>query len=330
MSKKYKYDICGFPHCITVADNSTLLLDDKGDLKIDQDYMSLMNQVFKSFIKFAKKNNIRWICQGGTLLGAARDSNGFLYFDNDIDVITFFKQSFNTLCKLQDKETEDGYILKRSDIGFNYHKKGRLCPWVDVWVYEKRPNEDKYIIAGPIIRKKPTYTMNFFWPKEFIYEKEMNDQIEVPFESYTVNIPRNYIEVVKRHFSSDAMTRYVYDPNKENHLVTEVNLLYLITNLESRMRLYDIMYSLNSELKDKTLYNIWIGIVKIGAYIALNRYDENMKNQIVNELVDSKNSRNIFDDILLKPALKTNIDFLIKIYNVLENIEKIKRSAYNK
>ena len=320
MSKKYKYVICGVPHCITVAENSTLLLDDNGKLKIDQDYMSLMNQVFKSFIRFAKKNNIRWICQGGTLLGAVRDSHGFLYFDNDMDVITFYKQSFNTLYNLQDKETDDGYILQQSDIGFNYHKKGRLCPWVDVWVYEKRPNEDKYIIAGPIIRKKPTYTLNFFWPKEFVYENEFTGQIEVPFESYTANVPHNYIDVVKRHFSSDAMTRYVYDPNKERHLTTELKLFYLVSDIKSRMKLYDIIYSIDNMLDDEKFHNIWIGIQRICVYIAMNRYDQNMKNKIIDDLF---NSKNIFDDILWKPIIEKNVNLLIKFVTAIENIETI-------
>ena len=325
MSKKYKYDICGVPHCITVADNSTLLLDDKGDLKIDKDYMSLMNQVFKSFIRFAKNNNIRWICQGGTLLGAARDSHGFLYFDNDIDVIVLYKQAFNTLYNLQDIETDDDYILQQSDIGFNYHKKGRVCPWVDIWVYEKRPNEDKYIIAGPIIRKKPIYALDFLWPKEFIYGREMRDQIEVPFESYTVNIPRNYIDVVKRHFSSDVLTRYVYDPTKERHLTTEISLLYLFSDLKQRMSLYDIWYTIDNMLNDETYHSMCITINRLGIYLYLNRENKKMINEILDDFLMTKTNKSIFDNILLKPILNLNVDLLIKLIDNIEKIESFKK-----
>lgn len=44
--RTYKYDLDGVSHSITVTDNSTLLLDDRGELLIDYGYLNRMNVLF--------------------------------------------------------------------------------------------------------------------------------------------------------------------------------------------------------------------------------------------------------------------------------------------
>lgn len=251
----HKYSLDCIEHSIRCDNKSTMLLDKKGEPLIDQRHMAKMNKLFKSFIRFVKMNAIKWICQGGTLLGAARDSKGFLYWDNDIDIIVFYKQSYDLLYSLINKETKDGYVLEVADVGFIYHKKGCDYPWVDVWVYEQKPNDDRYIIAGPFVNKRATFILDIFWPKEYVYECEMKNAIYSQFESYHARIPSNWKAVVERHFGDNALTHYIYNPaNEQSHKMTMENKVWKCITIERRQQIIDLLCSAPSTTTD--IYNL--------------------------------------------------------------------------
>jgi hypothetical protein len=242
--QKHNYILDGINHSIRCDNTSTMLLDKKGEPLINQKRMTKMNQLFKSFIRFAKMNDIKWICQGGTLLGAARDSKGFLYWDDDVDVIVFYKQSYDLLYSLINKETKDGYILEIADVGFIYHKKGCCDLWVDVWVYDQKPNDDRYRIAGPFVKKRATFILEFFWPKEYVYEDEMKNAIYSQFESYHARIPPNWKAVVERHFGNNALTHYIYNQaSAHGHALAMENQFWEIITIERRQQIIDLLCS---------------------------------------------------------------------------------------
>lgn len=86
---------------------------------------SLELMILKDFIKFCDENNLKYYVYGGSLIGAVRH-NGFIPWDDDIDVIMFredyekFKKIFlskpNEKYELLTHETNDDYFLLFSKI----------------------------------------------------------------------------------------------------------------------------------------------------------------------------------------------------------------------
>jgi hypothetical protein len=208
------YTIGSVKHKITVQKGSTLLLDCNGTPVVDQYHMKKMNALFKTWIKLADEHGVKWVCQGGTLLGAARESKGHLFWDNDIDVNVLYSQydKLYDLCGIHGE-----YELEVADSGFNIHPKDAVYPFIDIWVLAKQKCSKNYIMGGPFINRQPTFYANYLWPKEYMYKEEINKRIKVVFEDYEVYVPSNYIEVVKRQFCQDILTNYYYDKTKENH-----------------------------------------------------------------------------------------------------------------
>lgn len=76
--------------------------------------------------KVCKKHHLTYYVYGGTLLGAARH-NGFIPWDNDIDVI-MMRSDYNKLCEIAPKEFNHPYFLQTnySDFGATWgHAKLR-------------------------------------------------------------------------------------------------------------------------------------------------------------------------------------------------------------
>lgn len=278
----YHYKIGNVEHQITVQKGSSLLLDELGEPIINQAHMKKMNKLFKSWIKFADKHRVKWVCQGGTLLGAARESKGHLFWDDDIDVNVLYSE----YDKLFDLCGDHGkYKLEKADTGFNYHPISGGYPFLDVFVLEKQ-NDDKYVFAGPFINKKPQFCLNTFWPKEYMYKSEIDNRIKVPFEDYEAYVPANYIEVVKRQFCPDILTSYYYDTTKEVHSISINNkLCNALLSHRQRCAYADILFNMCDYNTSKYIYNCMV-------VQSVFRGEENKYKLVVDEYAKSINISN--------------------------------------
>jgi len=294
---KFHYHICGVDHEITAQKGSSLLLDEQGQLIVNQSHMKKMNRLFKSWIRFADKYNIIWVCQGGTLLGAARESKGHLPWDDDIDVNVLYTQydKLYDLCGIH-----GNYKLEMADSGFNYHRIDEGYPFVDVWVLARQDSR-KYVPAGPFTYKEPQFFLTTFWPKEHMHTEDFKNRIKVPFEDYEAYVPANYMEVVKRQFCNDILTNYCYDSTKEIHSQMVHNWIFNnVFSLRNRVIIAHVCYNAFNYETNKYMYNLTLCYV-------ISNMNEKLLNRIVDEFVKEKT--------YLKPMLMSSIRAAIFLFD---------------
>ena len=285
----YDYKIGKVKHEIKVQAGSLVLLDDNKKPLINQEHMIKMNALFKSWIKFADKHNVKWVCQGGTLLGAARQSHGHLYWDDDIDVNIMYDRDYEKLYDLQGVY-EDDYELEVADSGFNYHHRSEVYPFIDVWVLQRsNQRSNKYIMAGPFINKQPQFYLNEFWPKEYMYKREFDNRIKVKFEDYEAYVPKNYVEVVKRQFCEEVLTSYYYDKFKEAHADLETDIFIKLFTCRNRNIGIHTLYKFNDF---KYIYLVSVNYSHFAG----------TKQHIVDKHISSKYMKTFLYDILKPPV----------------------------
>jgi hypothetical protein len=184
-------------------------------ITISAEQNKLANQLktlTRAWIKLASENNIKWWCGSGTLLGAIRDK-GLIHYDNDIDLYVHF----DDYQKIKNLDCGD-YELTVGEQGFQFHYKGHIFPFIDLWVLAPNPNDTaKLICAGPIISGKPTYIADIMWPNDGVDVVDIAELITVPFEDMEFFIPHNSVQYCHNMYGSDCLTRYVILPHTGVH-----------------------------------------------------------------------------------------------------------------
>ena len=126
-----------------------------------EELQSVEYDILCAFAGFCDKYNISYTLHGGTLLGAVRH-NGFIPWDDDVDVIMSLKE-FNRFKKLIKKNPISGCSFKWIDDKSEYYsfyfaklrKQGTYMPepcfdgldidwgvWLDIFVYVDKPKTD--------------------------------------------------------------------------------------------------------------------------------------------------------------------------------------------
>lgn len=118
-------------------------------------------QLLLEFTAFCDKHNLRYVLEGGTLIGAVRHK-GFIPWDDDVDVSMPFPDflKFVELYKAENKNSylqllygrEDPYgfhfgkfVDKRTIVKSYFREDKRLYPvWLDVFPMYSIDNDDKY------------------------------------------------------------------------------------------------------------------------------------------------------------------------------------------
>ena len=130
--------------------------EDIKDLKKGQ---QIMTNILREFDRICRKNNIKYWCQGGTLLGIIRNK-GWIPYDGDIDVgIT--EEEYKKFKKVVRKELSKEYVFEHKPKGkpcskirhlYSHYKYTEKTPnWdvdnglqLDIFVFKKYKNGYKY------------------------------------------------------------------------------------------------------------------------------------------------------------------------------------------
>lgn len=136
---------------------------------------SIELDILKSFDKICKKNKLKYVLTGGTLIGAIRH-NGFIPWDDDID-IAMPRNDYNKFIKIQEKElnkekyyfqsieTEEEY----SNIGAKIRRKNSV--YKETLSSISRENQGIWIDIFPIDNISDNKILAFFTFTKMFYYK---------------------------------------------------------------------------------------------------------------------------------------------------------------
>lgn len=104
------YDLKSIKNFFVFTNDITKLQKAKGNLRLSQ---RTSIAILKIFDQIAKKHNIEYWLEGGTLLGAVRHG-GFIPWDDDIDIAMLSEDYEKIYLILEDEFVKDGFWIKRS------------------------------------------------------------------------------------------------------------------------------------------------------------------------------------------------------------------------
>ncbi len=126
----------------------------------------MLYQLMKRVHELFESNRIKYFMIGGILIGLRRHNNGFIPWDDDLDIGVDISDR-QRVREIVNK-TEDLYILENNldKICFKYDQKvGNYDENVFIDIFYFEPKEDLYQFAFPEHRK--------LWPNEFFMKNEL-------------------------------------------------------------------------------------------------------------------------------------------------------------
>ena len=238
---KYTYYLDGIKHTIQ-SQEPIPTANKKGVIPISYKQNKIacqLKQLLSEWIRLADKHGIPWFCNGGTLLGAIRDK-GLIHYDNDLDLVVFLKDFH----KIRNMTCGQNFEIDYCEQGFQLHFKGKMFPFIDLWVEAPNPNNlEQIIIAAPILDDgTPTYMGNIIWTNENYNIKDVTKFAKVPFEDFIVNVPQNSEQYLRKMYGDDCLTRYVTYTHTDDHHIVD-----LLPHPKTRMKLFNTLLKIENQ-----------------------------------------------------------------------------------
>jgi len=163
----------------------------------------LMNEI--------KQRDIKLFAISGTLLGAKRNK-GLIPYDDDGD-FGFTMTEYDKLKELCGVFSHPEYELDNlnGDIGFRMVNKGAYIAHLDVFAMGTDEDPDKIVHISPIINDKPTYYMQYIFPRDWMDVNCIETLEWCDFEDFQVPCPTDAEQQLKHIYSPNCLTTYVPD-----------------------------------------------------------------------------------------------------------------------
>ena len=185
-------------------------------------HFNLFN-LFKKLITILNDNNIDYIITCGTLLGYCRHNNGFIPWDDDIDICVFEKDLEKLKSIMYHIVKEKKYSFKNSPYGKNtfYQFSSNLINmktlvsniFIDIFIINNNINDNKY---------KYYDTLDKYFPNEYYMKDELYPlqngyfTLYAPdgtiYEKILIKLPNKPIEYLTRTYT-DWKIKKVYSPH---------------------------------------------------------------------------------------------------------------------
>jgi lipopolysaccharide cholinephosphotransferase len=221
-------------------------------------------KILKLWNELAKEHDVEYWACAGTLLGAVRHS-GFIPWDNDIDISIMLSDVKRVKMIL---EQHPILTCCECELGIQVRYRDYEFPFMDIYVcdyYDK--NIVKY--CGFLSKyNEPTWFMDYYFPNEHVYKKELYPLKEINFEDTTIMVPNIQKNMLFRTYSDKCLTSCKIVSNTDFHELCSKKIMekryhYLkniyeverIVHLPTKIMFTSVHYKLLKKIENKYKYN---------------------------------------------------------------------------
>lgn len=245
-------------------------------------------KILKLWNELTKEHDVEYWACAGTLLGAVRHG-GFIPWDNDID-ISIMLPDLKRVKKLIDQhpiltccECEQGLQVRYRDLKF---------PFMDIYVCHYY-NKDTVKYCGFLSNYgEPTWFMDYYFPNEQVYIKELYPLKEVHFEDTTIMVPNIQNNILFRTYSDQCLTSCKIISHTDVHEMCSKKMM------EKRYHYLKNMYEIESALHIPKNIMFTSLQYKLSKKIE-NKFNNNYKRNILFNKLVLKTVKKIDDSINL-------------------------------
>jgi phosphorylcholine metabolism protein LicD len=170
----------------------------------------------KYLVKILNDNKIDYIITCGTLLGYYRHNNGFIPWDDDIDICIVEKDLDKLKQIMNEVVKSTNYLFDNSLYGKNTFYTFSLLKYeifIDIFVMNNNKDENKYTYNDKVEKIFPD---EFFMKDELYPLQDGNFILYLPdgniYEKLPIKLPNKPLAFLKRTYS-DWETKKVYSPH---------------------------------------------------------------------------------------------------------------------
>ena len=203
--------------------NHTFPLEGKGYPVLKDSVATSMIKLLEKTTILLEKNDIPYWATCGTLLGIERHK-GLIPWDDDLDINVPLEYIDKTKKVLKTQNLS----ISKANGGYKITHKNSY-PFVDIIVVNKV--KDKWMLCYPLKdNKECSYETAKNWPQECFLDTDVFPLKKIPFENITVNVPNNYLNLIKQLYGEKALSEasvksFIYMNNhKFGNLLYNLNI----------------------------------------------------------------------------------------------------------
>lgn len=231
----------------TVSSN---LIFDKPIPMTCKKYLEDLYKCLKYVVNFLEKHKISYCLESGSLLGCIRH-NGFIPWDNDIDIMIFNTGYFKLLTLIYEFNNNNLDIsLQHSIPGYKIYYKNKTQGELFVYDYDKI--QKLYRQSFPYINDKPTFKTGDIY---YTYKKFSGHCLfpfkRMLFEDIYINVPNNYNLVLNIIYNNSNLLECKYSGAKNSQYESVNKKHYVLLGYIDKLLLsnkkntaaYDILHN---------------------------------------------------------------------------------------